>query len=850
LGHIILAHTVATIDEDFKDDRVIVTLKHTYSDINASLTTDDFKVLDVKGANSSSVGTFKQSDISKIEKFIQIDDLENNDLVNKENFHQILSIRIMNPGKENVLAAISAFEELENVLAAEPDYILNPIALAAPNDIRYVNQTNLTRIGYEAAWDYIINNNITTSTVKAGVLEGNIDSTHNDLKANVISGNNSGSATSHATHVAGTIGADTDNSIGISGVGNGRSGRNVTKISSLSWNDFGAALAYAMNNGIPIINASMTYGSNFITSHANAIKNYNGLLICSAGNSGVSLDNTPQYPAAYNLPNMITVAATAQNSDTLASTKDWKNYSDLTASNWGANSVHIAAPGTGILSTIPTNDYEAWAGTSMAAPHVTGVVALVMSLRPDLTPLEVKSIVLNNTDDVSALNGLCVTGGRLNAYKAVLAARDYVSKRKMLIGDVNGDGKADYIMPWRRGNGKLSLVVFRGNATATGRFSEGLNALNSEHYYTGDENTRGADGYIADVNGDGCADYIMPWKRTGGYLSVVIFTGKTNGYFNEGINFHSQHYYIGSDFRGPDGYMGDINGDGYSDYVMPWKNGNNLSLAVFKGKASSSGGYFSEGINYHTYTAYEGGASTRGADGYLADVTGDGKADYIVPSRRNNDGLLRLKVYRGNASGGFNAASPRDSAHYYVGKNGPQAYVADVTGDGRADYVVPWKRVGGYLSLAIFKGTSTGVMAEGVNFHSQHYYTGDENNRGSDGYMADVNGDGRADYVMPWKRVGNYLSIVVFRGRSDGVFDEGVNFNSQHYYTGNIDTRGPDGCMAEVNGDGRADYIMPWKRAGGYLSLVTFRGKPDSSSGYFVNDGENFHSQHYYVGPN
>jgi hypothetical protein len=56
--------------------------------------------------------------------------------------------------------------------------------------------------------------------------------------------------------------------------------------------------------------------------------------------------------------------------------------------------------------------------------------------------------------------------------------------------------------------------------------------------------------------------------------------------------------------------------------------------------------------------------------------------------------------------------------------------------------------------------------------------------------------------------------------------------------------------MAEVNGDGRADYIMPWKRAGGYLSLVTFRGKPDSSSGYFVNDGENFHSQHYYVGPN
>ena len=229
-----------TIDEDFKNYQFKVILRHNYSEVNSLKTIADFNVREesvsvVKEGlcgNEPVIGTFKKSDILEITDSFRVDDPENNPLFNKEHFNQLLTVKLKTPGKENVLAAIEAFEKLDSVLAAEPDYNYLVEDYAVPNDTHYPNQTNLPKINYEAAWDYLINNNWATTVVNVGILEAGIDGTHEDLNGGIIAGNqvNTGDLT-HGTRVARVLGARTDNNkIGIAGVGNGRSNRNNIKI--------------------------------------------------------------------------------------------------------------------------------------------------------------------------------------------------------------------------------------------------------------------------------------------------------------------------------------------------------------------------------------------------------------------------------------------------------------------------------------------------------------------------------------------------------------------------------------------------------------------------------------------
>jgi len=251
---------VPTIGEDFKDDRVVVTLKHRHSEINKVWVAADFNVREVEPVKELGIGSFRQSDIAGVADLFRIDDPENNDLVNRDRFHQILSIKLRNPGKENVLAAISAFEELDSVLAAEPDYNLIAIGDGSPDDLLYPSYQknyNLGKIQYEGAWDAVINSGMAARTVKVGVIEGGISPgggmnySHNDLSAHLIPGNYTnqpGDDMWHSTHVAGIIGAVTDNKICIAGVGNGRSGRNNIRMAYLS-TDLVASLEFAANTG-------------------------------------------------------------------------------------------------------------------------------------------------------------------------------------------------------------------------------------------------------------------------------------------------------------------------------------------------------------------------------------------------------------------------------------------------------------------------------------------------------------------------------------------------------------------------------------------------------------------------
>ncbi len=216
----------------------------------------------------------------------------------------------------------------------------------------------------------------------------------------------------HGTHVAGTIGATTNNGTGVAGVAWDVQLAALKFLSASGSGSLSAAVAalnYAVGKGIKISNNSWG-GGGFSTTLSNAIANArnNGhVFVAAAGNAGSNNDAAPAYPASYNFDNIIAVAATDRN-DNLAS-----------FSNYGATSVDLAAPGVSIASTTPNGTYSYLSGTSMATPHVSGAVALVMANDPNLSYSEVISRILTNVDTVVGLTGRVATGGRLNAFNAV-----------------------------------------------------------------------------------------------------------------------------------------------------------------------------------------------------------------------------------------------------------------------------------------------------------------------------------------------------------------------------------------------------------------------------------------------
>lgn len=216
----------------------------------------------------------------------------------------------------------------------------------------------------------------------------------------------------HGTHCSGTIAASANDDNPHVGVAFSAT------ILPCKVGDFGmpqsaiiAAIQFCVAEGVKIANCS--YGGYFggqAEYDAYAAAGVEGMIfLAAAGNDANDNDSLPMFPSSFDLECIVSVAATDRD-DNITS-----------FSNYGATAVDLGAPGLEIFSCTATNDqsYESWAGTSMAAPHVTGVVALMRSLRPDWTVLQVREKLLNSTDPIMALDGKTVTGGRLNAAKAV-----------------------------------------------------------------------------------------------------------------------------------------------------------------------------------------------------------------------------------------------------------------------------------------------------------------------------------------------------------------------------------------------------------------------------------------------
>ena len=375
------------------------------------------------------------------------------------------------PEGTNVLDAFLEFNGSGNVLYAEPNYKYK--LFLVPNDPNFADLWGLDNTGQTGgtadadidapeAWDIVTGN----PDIIVAITDTGVDYDHPDLKDNMwvnaeelngnagvdddgngyvddIYGYDFAGAVArdpddddsdpndmffHGTHVAGTIGAVGNNSVGVTGIC-----WNVKMMAlKIFADDFRVeptvfvseaveAIGYAVNNGAKIINASWG-GDYFSQSLHDAIKDAGdaGLLFVAAtGNDRKNNDVYPVYPANFDLDNIIAVMSTDHNDKASM------------FSNYGASSVDIAEPGTDVLSTTPTYqtfamtvfgvdpNYDTLSGTSMSAPCASGSCALVWAKYPTLPNRLVKGILLKTVDPTLTTPRLCLSGGRINLYRAL-----------------------------------------------------------------------------------------------------------------------------------------------------------------------------------------------------------------------------------------------------------------------------------------------------------------------------------------------------------------------------------------------------------------------------------------------
>ncbi|RMG43091.1 MAG: hypothetical protein D6719_04455 [Candidatus Dadabacteria bacterium] len=384
-----------------------------------------------------------------------------------------LEISDYNP--DLVKAWCDAFKAQANrpIIYCEPDYYIQTDAV--PSDSKYGSLWGMKKISATSAWDISTG----STNVVVAVTDTGVDYTHPDLAANmwknpdeipnngidddgngivddvygynaITESGNPMDDHSHGTHVAGTIGAVGNNSRGVVGV-NWHVSIMAVKFLSASGGGFLSdgiqAIKYAVDNGANIINASWG-GAGYSQALKDAIayaKNKGVLFVTAAGNSASNNDNHGHYPSNYNLSNIISVAATDSN-DNLAS-----------FSNYGSSSVHVAAPGVGILSTVPGGGYATFSGTSMASPHVAGLAALIKAVHPEFDYSQIKSVILNSGDKLATLNGLTITGRRINAASALgIDNPGSGDNASVHVRDLLGPGNRRRLLKSHRYTGKFS----------------------------------------------------------------------------------------------------------------------------------------------------------------------------------------------------------------------------------------------------------------------------------------------------------------------------------------------------------------------------------------------------------
>ncbi len=417
--------------------------------------------------------------------------------------------------------AIRALGARDDVLYVEPNFIRH--AENVPNDTRYAELWGLKNAGpggagisAETAWDTTTGSH----SVVVGVVDSGVDTGHRDLADNIFvnpaeTPNNgidddangfvddvsgwdfvsndrtvfdNANDDAHGTHVAGTIGARGNNGVGVVGVNwdvqimplkvlgpGGGADANII-----------AAFQYARTmrqRGVNLRMLNNSYGGqSFSQALRDAINELNTagiLFVASAGNATTNNDFVPHYPASYELPNVISVAA-SDSSGGFASA----------VSNRGQQSIHLAAPGQGILSTTPRgytggglvaaytesdgSTYSNFNGTSMASPHVAGAAALACAANPGISLQKLRAAVLYSGDESGSFTSYTITGRRLNANKTLQSAleNDIVPPSVASNFRINSQNGRQFELRWSEpgdddtsGRASLDEITFRDAVT-------------------------------------------------------------------------------------------------------------------------------------------------------------------------------------------------------------------------------------------------------------------------------------------------------------------------------------------------------------------------------------------------
>lgn len=705
--------------------------------------------------------------------------------------------RVKVPAYLSLEQARLAYEKSPEVESVQPNFYYH--LLSTPNDPQFGALYGLQKISAPSAWDLATgNSNIVVADIDTGMKY-----THQDLAANAwtnageipnngIDDDGNGfiddfygydffyndsdpvdDAGGHGTHTAGTIGAVGNNNLGVVGV-NWNVRIMAIKIYSPNGGDSTSAMLINAYNyvrmmksrGVNIRVTNNSYGGcgeacgyDQATKDAlDAMGNAGILNVFAAGNNARNIETTPYFPASYDSPNIIVVAASDSNDNKAG------------FSNYGAVSVDVAAPGSGILSTYngSNSSYATLSGTSMATPHVAGAAALLLAYNPNLSPASLKATLMNTVDAIPAWSGLVKTGGRINVDRALRNQTicDFTLSQNAVFLPSSGANdfsvnitvpdNCDYAAISRAGwisvvsgntgsgNGQVRISVQANNSSGTQR--TGTVTIGDKIFTVTQGPLFAGRKTVLDFDGDGRSDYSAVQNYNGGTLWHNLQS--SGGYSAINFGLFSDDVLVPNDY----------DGDGKTDIAV-WRN--------------SNGTFYVLRSQSNTFQAVQFGQN--GDDPNVSqDFDGDGKADFAVTRVQNN----ALFWYVLSSTDGFRG--------YQFGIGNDKPIRGDYDGDKKAD-------------LAVYRPSSESpantffiLNSAGSNLTAQTFGTSVTDKI----VPGDYDGDGKTDFAV-WRETDG---VWYYLQSSDHGF-RAVQFGS----LGDLPVPG------DYDGDSKTDFAV-WRR--------------------------------------
>lgn len=383
------------IQEDFPDGKLLANPSTVEGAIPASK--DEIIVKFKKDTTETEKTEINNEEGTKVEETIKATGAQVLDIPDNKDSHEVVAEFRQEYGDK--------IEYVELNGKMEPTYI--------PNDPGYKSQWALPKIQAPQGWD--ITKGLNSVTI--AVLDTGVNINHPDLKNKIAVGynvvDNNTDLTDlhgHGTLMMGIAGAQTNNLVGMAGVGIEPKIMMIRICNNAEgwayWSDMAEAITYAADHGVKIVSISFggSYGSSTVQNAINYAYSKGVFIAASAGNSG---SNVPSYPAAYN--HVVSVGATDSN-DVKASWSNWGSWVDITS------------PGVSIYSTNKNGSYSSVSGTSPACPHVAALGALLLSKNATLNPDQIENYIEKYSDDLGSTGKDDIYGwGRINMYKALSA---------------------------------------------------------------------------------------------------------------------------------------------------------------------------------------------------------------------------------------------------------------------------------------------------------------------------------------------------------------------------------------------------------------------------------------------